>query len=74
MKAQDLFANADGAQYKIREFRTDSGYDLGTLLKWHVALTKLHAETAQTHHSEIQFLLGMLIFAVEDAIGAVKEL
>jgi hypothetical protein len=30
----------------------------------------LHAEIARTRHREIQFLLGVLIFAVEDAIGA----
>ncbi len=71
---QNLIARAGGAQPKTRELRTDSDRNLVTLLKWHVDLSKLHTETARTQHSEIQFLLGMLIFAVEDAIGAISAL
>jgi hypothetical protein len=67
---QHVLSKSGDQPHSTRELQSDSDRTLTTLARWHVDLNRLHAEIARTRHREIQFLLGVLIFAVEDAIGA----
>ena len=74
MTLQDVLSRSLERPCSTHELQSDSDRTLTTLVGWHADLCRLHAETARTAHHEIQFLLGILIFAVEDEIGAVRPI